>query len=61
MLGSEKTMDTVMEPATPSELELDLGNESTTDTATLIADCDDTNIKRMSFASRSSIGLSEKV
>jgi len=61
MPGSEKTMDTVMEPATPSELELDSGNESTTDTATLMADCDDTDIEGMSFASRSSTGLSEKV
>jgi hypothetical protein len=33
MLGSGQTMDTAMEPATPSELEVDSGNESTTETA----------------------------
>jgi hypothetical protein len=41
MPGPEETRDTVMESATPSELELDSGNESTTDAATPMADCDD--------------------
>ena len=59
MPGSEQTMD-IVESATPSELELDSENESTTDTATLMADCD-ADAEEMSFASRSSTGLSEKV
>ena len=36
-----ESVDTVMELTTPCELELDPGYESTTDTATLMADCDD--------------------
>jgi hypothetical protein len=61
MPGSEQT-DTVMESETPSELELDSGNESTTDTATIMADCEDpeVDVEEMSFASRSSTELSEK-
>ena len=60
--GSEQIMDTVMDSATPSELELDSGNESTTDSATIMADCEDpeVDVEEMSFASRSSTGLSEK-
>jgi hypothetical protein len=58
-LPRAKAVDCVMEPTTPSELELDSGNESTTDTATLMADGDDADVEEMSFASRSSTGLSE--
>lgn len=51
--------DTSMTPASPSEIELDSGAESTTDTATIMGDCDaDADI--FSFASRTSTGLSDK-
>ena len=47
-----------MAPAVSSDLELDSGTESSTDTATIMADSDADEL--LSFASRTSTGLSEK-
>jgi hypothetical protein len=61
MLGSKQIIDTVIELATPSKLELDLGNESIANTATLIADCNNSNVKEMSFVLQSLTRLLKEV